>query len=48
VLVLECADALEASRLLGKLLLVREGLIACELVQLVPYPGFSRLFAEER
>jgi len=47
VLVLECADIAEASEVLGTLPLVREGLIAFELVPLVPYPGFSRLFAGE-
>jgi hypothetical protein len=48
VLVLECADIPEASEVLGTLPLVREGLIAFELVPLVPYPGFSRLFPEGR
>lgn len=48
VLVLECADVAEAREVLGTLPLVREGLIAFELVPLVPYPGFSRLFAEDR
>jgi hypothetical protein len=38
----------EASEVLGTLPLVREGLIAFELVPLVPYPGFFRLFAEDR
>jgi hypothetical protein len=47
VLVLECADMAEASKLVGTLPLVREGLIAFELVPLVPYLGFSRLFAGE-
>ena len=48
VLVLECEDIAEAREVLGTLPLVREGLIAFELVPLVPYPGFSRLFAEDR
>jgi hypothetical protein len=48
VLVLECEDVEEARTVLGTLPLVREGLIAFELVPLVPYPGFSRLFAEDR
>lgn len=48
VLVLECEDIAEASEVLGTLPLVRDGLIAFELVPLVPYPGFSRLFAEDR
>lgn len=48
VLVLECEDVEEARTVLGTLPLVREGRIAFELVPLVPYPGFSRLFAEDR
>ena len=48
VLVLECEDVKEANAVLGTLPLVREGLIAFELVPLVPYPGFSRLFARDR
>ncbi len=45
VLVLECADAAEAERHLATLPLVREKLIAFELIPLKPYPGFERLFA---
>ena len=47
VLVLECADVEEANAVLGTLPLVKEGLIAFDVIPLVPYPGFSRLFAEE-
>ena len=47
VLVLECADADEASRVLGTLPLVREGLIDFEIIPLTAYPGFERLFARE-
>jgi hypothetical protein len=46
VLVLECADVKEADRVLGTLPLVREGLITFEVIPLIPYPGFSRLFAD--
>jgi muconolactone delta-isomerase len=46
VLVLECADAEEASQVLSTLPLVKEGLIAFDLIPLRPYPGFSRLFAD--
>lgn len=46
VLMLECADLKEASELLATLPLVREGLIEFELVPLVAYPGFERLFAD--
>jgi hypothetical protein len=44
VLVLECADVEEANQVLGTLPLVKEGLITFEVVPLVPYLGFSRLF----
>ena len=48
VLVLECADIEEAQQMLDTLPLVRESLIAFELIPLAPYPGFARLFAVER
>ncbi len=47
VLVLECDDVESARSALGTLPLVREGLIAFELIPLVAYPGFSRLFGGE-
>jgi hypothetical protein len=47
VLVLECSDVEEANEVLNTLPLVKEGLIAFDIIPLVPYPGFSRLFAEE-
>jgi hypothetical protein len=46
VLVLECADADEARRALDTLPLVRAGLIAFDILPLIPYDGFARLFAE--
>jgi hypothetical protein len=46
VLVLECEGASQASRVLGSLPLVEQGLIDFELVPLAPYPGFSRLFVD--
>jgi len=45
VLVLECENGDEAQQILATLPLVREGLIIFEIVPLVAYPGFSRLFA---
>ncbi|MGD8585203.1 MAG: superoxide dismutase [Chloroflexota bacterium] len=45
VLVLECEDIEEAEASLAALPLVKAGLIAFELIPLIPYPGFSRLFA---
>ena len=46
VLVLECAHAKEASEILNTLPLVKEKLITFDILPLIPYPGFSRLFAE--
>ena len=47
VLILECADAAEARQALDTLPLVREGLITFDVIPLVPYPGFERLFSEQ-
>lgn len=44
VLVLECGDVDEAKQRLSELPLVSAGLIDFDLIPLVPYPGFSRLF----
>lgn len=46
ILVLERADAAEANRVLGALLLVKEELITFAIIPLKPYPGFSRLFPQ--
>ena len=46
VLLLECADTNEAGQTLDSLPLVQAGLIHFELIALVPYPGFARLFGE--
>ena len=45
VLVLECADVEVARHTLDTLPLVKEGLIAFDLIPLRPYPGLARLFA---
>ena len=47
VVMLECTDIAEANQVLNTLPLVRERLIAFDIIPLVPYPGFSRLFAKE-
>jgi muconolactone delta-isomerase len=47
VLMLECADVDEARSILNTLPLVREQLIEFELIPLIAYPGFARLFAPE-
>jgi hypothetical protein len=44
VLVLECANAEAAQRMLETLPLVQAGLITFEIIPLLPYPGFERLF----
>ena len=44
VVVLECAGEEEAREVLASLPLVREGLTTFEIIPLVPYPGFARLF----
>ena len=44
VLMLECADVDEARSVLDTLPLVREKLIGFELIPLMAYPGFARLF----
>jgi hypothetical protein len=46
VLVLECASAAEARAALDSLPLVREGLITFEIIPMIAYPGFARLFAK--
>jgi hypothetical protein len=46
VLVLECTGIEEANKVLNTLPLVKEGLIAFDIIPLIPYPGLSRLFAE--
>jgi hypothetical protein len=45
VLVLECASVDAAQQALNELPLVKERLIAFDLIPLGPYPGFGRLFA---
>jgi muconolactone delta-isomerase len=45
VLMLECTNMDEAKQILASLPLVEAGLITFEVIPLVPYPGFARLFA---
>ncbi len=45
VLILECKDADEADKYLNTLPLVKEGLIKFEVMPLIPYSGFARLFS---
>ena len=44
VLILECEDASHAEKILETLPLVQSGLIDFDVIPLVPYSGFSRLF----
>lgn len=46
VLMLECADVKEARQILESLPLVQAGLITFDVIPLIPYPGFARLFGE--
>jgi muconolactone delta-isomerase len=48
VLILECPDIDSARASLATLPLVQADLIDFEIIPLVPYPGFSRLFAEDQ
>jgi hypothetical protein len=45
VLMLECQDAAAARQILATLPFVQSGLIEFDVIPLVPYPGFSRLFS---
>jgi len=45
VLVLECGGVGEARSYLAGLPLVKAGLIEFEVIPLMPYPGFARLFS---
>ena len=47
VLILECEDVEEARQILDGLPLVQAGLIRFEIIPLIPYPGFARLFGEK-
>lgn len=47
ILVLECPDVETARQQLSSLPLVQVGLIHFDLIPLVPYPGFTRLFRKE-
>lgn len=44
VLILECTDINEAQETLASLPLVQAGLITFDIIPLMPYPGFARLF----
>ena len=45
VMILECSDSDEARHLLATLPLAQAGLITFDVIPLVPYDGFARLFA---
>lgn len=48
VLILECADEIEAKKILDTLPLVKENLIKFEILSLMPYDGFARLFKDDQ
>jgi hypothetical protein len=48
VLILECMSVAEASQILDSLPLVQARLIMFDLIPLLPYPGFSRLFVQNQ
>lgn len=45
VIMMECDSVEEAKKALGTLPLMKAGLISFELMPLVAYPGFARLFS---
>jgi len=47
VLILECKDAEDARTVLATLPLVKEGLITFDIIPLIAYPGFARLFKKK-
>ena len=44
LIILECRDTTDAKEKLSELPLVKENLIEFEIIELSPYPGYSRLF----
>jgi len=48
VILLECQDLQEAKKTLDSLPMVHTGLIDFELIPLKPYPGFARLFDNDK
>lgn len=47
VIMLECESADAAKNILSTLPLVKAGLITFNIMPLIPYPGFARLFADK-
>ncbi|MBE0696667.1 MAG: superoxide dismutase [Anaerolineaceae bacterium] len=45
VLIMECKTTMEARQVLASLPLVQAGLISFEIIPLLPYDGFARLFS---
>lgn len=48
ILVLECQDVQAARQILAQLPMVQAGLIEFEIIALIPYDGFERLFGNEK
>ncbi len=47
VLILECKDEIHAHQIAESLPLVKKGLIKFQIIPLVPYDGFERLFEKK-
>lgn len=47
VIILECKDIEEAKEVLSTLPLVKNKLIDFDIIPLIPYPGFERLFKKK-
>jgi hypothetical protein len=48
ILILECNDEIEAENFINTLPFVENGLIDFEIIPLQPYPGFERLFVQQK
>ena len=46
VVILECKDTKEAEKVLSSLPFVKNNLIHFDIIPLIPYPGFERLFKQ--
>jgi len=47
ILIMECDNKHHAEKILNTLPLVREKLVELDILPLMPYPGFARLFEKE-
>jgi muconolactone delta-isomerase len=47
IFIMECESVDEANEVLASMPLVKAGLITFDVIPLIPYPGFSRLFIDK-